>query len=324
MICRKFTLLLLISGLFLSAQAQQGTKSPAGGEKKVVRINTSKPDTNKSTQKALNKFSQESMFQTNPTERAKTPEEKQAFEYYKNGFYKGKAGDYNAAIIEFTKSLELNKNEDALMKRSASFMMTGAYGAAIVDATEALKLKPTAYDAYFIRGVCRYESGDFSGSKEDLTFFIQKKRTNAVAFNYMAAHQFMEKDYKSALESYNEVVRLDPNYPDIYTNRGMMRHYNGDYKGAIEDYGEALKRNQDNATAYNNRGAAYLMVKEFQLALDDFNKAIALEPENPNAYDNRGRTRLALGELDAACADWRVAVSKGLAASKQLIELYCH
>jgi len=51
------------------------------------------------------------------------------------------------------------------------------------------------------------------------------------------------------------VAKLDSSYPDVYTNRGMMKHYLKDLKGAVEDYNKALSVNPENVTAYNNREA---------------------------------------------------------------------
>jgi tetratricopeptide (TPR) repeat protein len=322
---RHFNLLFLVllCGLFFNVYAQNQPPKSGTTQQKVVRINPVKPDTTDPNKKALNKFSKDKMFNVAPPAKQLTPEEVRALGFFSDGSKKGKAGDYQGAIYDFTKSLDQLKNEITYVKRGYAYLMMGNYGAAIKDATEAMKLNPASMQAYFIRGLSRFETGDYKGSKEDLDVYLDRDRSNAIAFNYMAALMFMNQDYKGSLENYNEVVRLDPKYPDIYTNRGMMRHYVQDFKGAIQDYNEALKQKPGNATAYNNRGAAKMMLKDMDGAMADFNKALTINEKYADAYDNRGRVKHALGDLKGACADWQMAYSYGLEATRDLIIKFC-
>jgi Flp pilus assembly protein TadD len=44
------------------------------------------------------------------------------------------------------------------------------------------------------------------------------------------------KDYKGAIEDYNEAIRLKPDDADAYNNRGIAKSNLGDMAGACEDY----------------------------------------------------------------------------------------
>jgi tetratricopeptide (TPR) repeat protein len=319
---------ILVTGLIccmlaINAFSQQPAQKKTSPQQKVVRVNPVKIDTNDPNRKALNKFSQDKMFNVNTPARTLKPEEVRAMSFFSDGSRKGKDGDYAGAVEDFTKSLDLMKNANTYAKRGYAYLMLGNYGAAIKDETDALTMDPSYLNAYFVRGLSRYETSDYKGAKQDLDLFLDRERTNPIAFNYMAALSFMNQDYKGSLENYNEVVRLDPKYPDIYTNRGMMRHYNQDFKGAIQDYDEALKIDPANVTAYNNRGAAKMMLKDLEAALADFNKAISLSDKYADAYDNRGRVKQALGDTEGACADWQLAYANGLTATRELILKFC-
>jgi len=313
----KFIAFLIACVLFVNGYAQKATP-------KTTPKTTQKTNANDPNKKALNKYSKEKMFTPAPASTQKlTPNQIQSKEFFDEGSKKGKAGNYNGAIEDFTKSLILEKNAGTYLKRGYAYQMIANYTAAIDDANEALKLQPSLTRAYFVRGISHYGKGELKDARTDLSTFIAKDRTNAIAFNFMAALCYMDQDYKNALANYDEVVRLDPKYPDIYTNRGMMRHTLQDYKGAIQDYNEALKLNPNNPSAYNNRGGAYMMLKDFQSALADFDKAIAINDKYADAYDNRGRVKHTLGDVEGACADWQSAYDNGLEASKELIIKYC-
>jgi tetratricopeptide (TPR) repeat protein len=41
-------------------------------------------------------------------------------------------------------------------------------------------------------------------------------------------------DYRGAIQDYNKVMELNPNYAFAYLNRGVAKYALGDYKGAIQ------------------------------------------------------------------------------------------
>ena len=61
-----------------------------------------------------------------------------------------------------------------------------------------------------------------------------------------------------AIADYNEAIRLNPEEPSPYLNRGVAYARKGDKDRAIADYGEAILRNPKFALAFCNRGRAKL------------------------------------------------------------------
>ncbi len=320
----KFIIYLFACVLFVDSYAQTTPAKNGNAEQKVVRINPVKTDTNDPNYKKLNHSPKDKMFTPAAgTSKPLTPDQINAKNFFVAGAKKSDSSDYHGAIVDYTKSLDLVKNPITYLKRADANRLVGNFDAAILDATEAMKLQPRLAGAYFIRGVSYYEKGEYLDAKSDLDSLLKRDRTNATAFNFRAAVAFMTQDYKAALTKYNEVVRLDSNFTEIYNNRGMMRHYLQDYKGAIQDYNVALKENPDNAKSYNNRGLAFLMLKDVQSALADFDKAVTLNDKYAEAYVNRGRAKNILGDQVGACTDWQSAYSLGLEDSKELIIKYC-
>jgi len=51
---------------------------------------------------------------------------------------------------------------------------------------------------------------------------------------------FDKGDYEQAIATYNEAIKLDDNYPALYSDRGQAYFKKGDYKKAISDFKMAL------------------------------------------------------------------------------------
>lgn len=63
-------------------------------------------------------------------------------------------------------------------------------------------------------------------------------------------------DTRSAMESLNWVLQVDPQDGIAYCCRGVVRYKQGNYRDAISDFNQALAMNFQDATVYRNRGKA--------------------------------------------------------------------
>jgi tetratricopeptide (TPR) repeat protein len=78
-------------------------------------------------------------------------------------------GEYDKAISEFNKALEINpKDSGAYKNRGAAYMNKGQYDQTISDCTKALEISPKDAEVYNIRGRAYYFKGKYEKSWEDL------------------------------------------------------------------------------------------------------------------------------------------------------------
>ena len=84
-----------------------------------------------------------------------------------------------------------------------------------------------------------------------------------------------DKWNRKAIEYYTQFLRLqpDPDYVEIYNNRGVAYFTNGEVDKAIEDYDKAIERKPDYAGAYCYRGFALLHKGEWDKAKADLTVA---------------------------------------------------
>jgi tetratricopeptide (TPR) repeat protein len=132
------------------------------------------------------------------------------------------------------------------------------------------------------------------------TFFPYNNR--GIAYSDMG-------QYDRAIEDFNKVIAMNPDYPLVYNNRGIAFSRRGLYDNAIEDFSRAIALKPDFYDAYNNRGIAFDKAGLFEKAIEDFQKALVLNPGFERTYINRGVAYQHAGMLDRAIQDFNTALS---------------
>lgn len=125
-------------------------------------------------------------------------------------------------------------------------------------------------------------------------------------------------DYVSAIDNFNNIIRVKPYLSEPYFFRGLAKQNLDDYDGAIQDFAQAIELNPNYYHAYVYRGIAYQSLKKYEDALKDFEEAVAIDPNNAYVYANRGITKAEMGELQAAEKDY----SKALQIDNKMLGAY--
>ncbi|WP_460205504.1 tetratricopeptide repeat protein [Scytonema sp. NUACC21] len=92
-----------------------------------------------------------------------------------------------------------------------------------------------------------------------------------------------------------------------FLNRGRYRFQRKDYKGAIEDFNQAIILNPNNANAYYNRGLLLRELGDALSAVLDFDRALQLNPRHANAYFHRAGARYGIGDESGTIQDLQLA-----------------
>jgi len=119
---------------------------------------------------------------------------------------------------------------------------------------------------------------------------------------------YLAGQYKAALESYEKVILLNPDYAEAHCNRGIILYNFQQYQAALESYDKAILLKPDYVEALNNRGNTLHALQQFQAALESYDKAILLKPEFAEAHNNRGNALHALQHYQAALESYEKAI----------------
>jgi Flp pilus assembly protein TadD len=90
-------------------------------------------------------------------------------------------------------------------------------------------------------------------------------------------------DWAGAIADLNTLIRLDPNYAEIFNERGFARRQLGDLQGAREDFDRCIALGADLPLAYGNRAEVELMLGDNSAAAADVAQAQLLAATIPDS-----------------------------------------
>lgn len=138
-------------------------------------------------------------------------------------------------------------------------------------------------------------------------------------FNRGAAKGSLER-YEEAITDFDEAIQLKSDDPEAYFNRGIIKRHLERYEEAITDYDEAIQHKPNYPKAYVNRGIAKGDLEKYEEAIADYDEAIQLKPDYPEAYVERGICLTRLGQYNDALSDFNRAIE--LAPEETYIQVF--
>jgi tetratricopeptide (TPR) repeat protein len=161
-------------------------------------------------------------------------------------------GEYDQAISEFNKTLEINPNDAvAYINRGWAYYRKGHYDQAISDCNKALEIDPRVAAAYLTRGA---------------------------AYNLKG-----QPDH--AISDFNKALEINPRDALAYNNRGWAYLGKDQYDQAISDLDKALEINPKFDLPYYNLGVLYSKKKQYDQAILNFNKALEINPMDAKPHN---------------------------------------
>ncbi len=109
-----------------------------------------------------------------------------------------------------------------------------------------------------------------------------------------------QKDFPKAIEAYEKVLKIDPNYAEAYNNLGIIYNQTGNFEKAVFHLQKAIAADPKYFKAYNNLGVILYQNGHLEAAADQFWKAIRIHPKNMESYVNLALVSRKQKNLDLA------------------------
>ena len=240
-------------------------------------------------------------------------------EAYRNRAYiRFKNGDYNKAIFDYEKFIDLNSQDaDAYYFLASSYFYTNNLSKALTYYSNAINIDTSHADVYADRGIVKYKLEDFIGAIADYDKAILIIPNKSYLIN-RANIKTNIMDYEGAITDLTKAIEFESMDNDslAYYNRGSVKLLIKDYLGSIEDLNTAIVLNPNNSDFYSQRGLVKYSSMDFIGAINDYSKSILINPYHFRSYNNRGNTYFELKDNNAACSDWQFALQIILKNSK--------
>ncbi len=207
------------------------------------------------------------------------------------------------------KTTVANKTDEEFFEQGRTQEAQGNPQGALENYANAIRLNPNFTNAYYGRGLAKFNLGDKQGAIADYNEAIRLNPNYADAYNNRGLEKSNLGDKKGAIADYNEALRINPDYANVYNRRGIVKSDIGDQEGAIADYTESIRLNNPELhLPYNNRGIAKKDLGDKQGAIADYSEAIRLNPNYADAYYNCGLVKKDLEDKQGAIADYNEAI----------------
>ncbi len=166
-------------------------------------------------------------------------------------------------------------------------------------------------------------SGNAAGASVTYTKLIDSQVPDAKLFADRAGCFLKTGETNRARTDIRRFLELYPDDTEALRLAGKIENAAGDNLAAIAMYTDNLKLHPDDPRCYTDRGDAYFLARSWKLAADDYSMALDLSPINGNAWLNKGIALLNTGNRDDACNDFRMALKHGNRRAAEYISANC-
>ncbi len=187
-------------------------------------------------------------------------------------------------------------------------MVKNNYSEAVEVLNVLLRHDEKDFDAYFLRGIAKYNMDDLLGADADFSRAVELNPVFTGAYYYRAITRSRLGNYDDALNDFRQAIELRPDLPDPYYSRGVTRLLNQQFEEAIADFDLFIRYEKRHVPAYINRGTSYLYLKDTAKAYENYNLAIRTNREDPDGYNRRGALYMEEARYEEAYADFDRAV----------------
>ena len=171
---------------------------------------------------------------------------------------------YFALIDVHTLNISSNPNDvNYWFARGLDFLLVQDVENSIKDFTEAVRLDPQFFPAYFMRSLARLRQIEYDKSVDVVQGNV----------NIPSRRRAATLEYEYVFRDLDEVISIAPNFVFAYFNKARLSFELKDYTAAIDNYSKAISNDPSFAEAYFNRGLIYVFLGDNDNGVSDLSKA---------------------------------------------------
>jgi tetratricopeptide (TPR) repeat protein len=159
-------------------------------------------------------------------------------------------GSDNANSTNISKSATLENTAYTFYIKGIAFDNDSNYENAIIELTKAINLNPNYSEAYDRRGMVYVKMIKYNKALKDFNRAIKINPLYAEAYNHRGIVLYCLKEFEAAINDYTTALDIEPTYAKVYYNRGIVKLEMSDDIGAEIDFTKASQLKVEEATRF--------------------------------------------------------------------------
>ena len=201
-------------------------------------------------------------------------------------------GNKNAGARVIREATDVPKEQYAqvYLNRGTARLYQAEYDLAIADFTKALEIDLRLARAFNNRAAAYLEKGQFDQAKSDLEDALELNGKYALAYMNRGVLYYRKAENDLAIRDHSLAIQLDPKLALAYANRGNAYARQQRFDRAHADFTKALELNPRCAVAYVGLANLFTLESKYADAEPLFKKALAIfdnnsGPTHPNIVE---------------------------------------
>lgn len=198
------------------------------------------------------------------------------------------------------------EDAEAYEARGRIFCNAKDFDNAIADFTKVIELGRGSDTTYWYRGYSYVELGRQEEGFQDYCKSLEFEEHGEVHYNLALIYD-ERREYEKALDELNQAVALGPDDSPNHTVRARVFYTLRQYEQAVSDGLQSIELGAPTKNTYLTLGDAYRELKEFDKAIESYNKVLKLDSKNSTAMNKRGVAFERMGQDKQALTEYRRA-----------------
>ena len=191
---------------------------------------------------------------------------------------------FRDALQEYLAALRLEPDSATAHFNLAGFLAAHGPDMAIAEYEEAIRADPEYPDAHLDLGLTYADQGRADDALRELRRAVDLAPTDPLPRHEFAGVLMDEGDYRGAISSLREVVRIDPGSFDAWLDLGICYAQKGFYAEAERAYGSARDLKPGDLLLNYNLSALYSLWGKPPEALDALRRALESDAEKVRGW----------------------------------------